>query len=757
MKTDKDASKHHEFSTDAPKEFPSEDQLDRSGFSEEIARALINWRNKETLVVSLCGEWGSGKSTLANFIKHHLRKSDPDALIVDYNPWEWSGQEKVFEGFFRQIGTLFGKTDRKKWTRRLLNRWLGLGLTLKSANIVSTTLPGWIPAIIGLVALFGIGARNQLQKDWLTVSAYVLVTLAVVSPLLKIPEAIAKLLKEYQPDETLDDLRDEIAIELKKLDRPIIIFIDDIDRLTDTEIALLFQLIKANIKLPNIVFFLMFQKSVVTTAIGKLVSEDGSKYLRKIVQVEWETPIPFDDQIRPILLNGLNTILSEGNPKIEWDKSRWNILFSDGLWPYFENLRDINRFLSSFKFYFRLQLKENVLEVNPLDLMAIEVLRMFDNPAYTALAKSSDWNEQSAMARVWRGKKVLEETKIHLDTIIEEDVRSTVKKAALTAILKNLFPEVYGYPGTQDDFLKELRLCHSDHFYKYFRGSLDLKNAIASRWRDFLAVAGDREKACIALRSAINEGRLEELLTHLFAARNSVSSVALLPIVTALFDVADEFPKVSFGPGLFDAQVTAFRFIHFRLLNESVAIRTQLIKTAIAETTGFSLVLFFISHEDTVAQTRHPERNHVVLASDAKVLEDMGLSLIRKRAQDGILLKGKHGVAAIFLWQNWASREEVAKWAVAFASIPANALILLNTLMTESSTNDAAPEPLFIASTFEPFIDLVSLKTYVDQVPTSDLNDLEKKHVLLLKTAVDRKNAGLAYEQIHFRDCPVNG
>ena len=188
-----------------------------------------------------------------------------------------------------------------------------------------------------------------------------------------------------------------------------------------------------------------------------------------------------------------------------------------------------------------------MLEVNPLDLMAVEVLRMFDNPAYMALAKSTDWNEQGATMRVWRRKKALEETKARLDAIVEVDGRTASKKAALSAIFLNLFPEFYGHSGTEGDFLKELRICHPEHFHKYFRGSLDLKNAIASRWQNFLAVAGDRGKACVALRAAIKEEKLEELLTHLFAARDDVSSMALLPLVTALFDVADEFPKGCFG------------------------------------------------------------------------------------------------------------------------------------------------------------------------------------------------------------------
>jgi Cdc6-like AAA superfamily ATPase len=746
----------HLFGTDAPKEDPKDDQLDRAPFSEEIARALVNWQDKRTLVVSLCGEWGTGKTTICNFVKYYLRQADPDVLYVDFNPWEWSAQEKVFEGFFQQIGSLFGKTDHAKRTRQLLRRWRWLALTLKTANVVHEGLPKWIPATIGMLALFGATAGGILQNWWVATGTAVLASLAILVGVLQIPEALIRMLQENSSDITLDDLRSEIAAELEKLKKPVIVFVDDIDRLTNTEIALLFQLVKANVQLPNVVFFLTFQKSVVVKAIANLISEDGAKYLRKIIQIEWETPVPGGAQIRPLLLKGIETVLNDGNPKIKWDKQRWQSIFSSGIWPYFENLRDIQRFLGTFKFYFQLQLKNNVLEVNALDLFATEVLRIFDNHAYLAISQSADWTKDGDTAVTWRGVKALDESKERLNSIIEQPERTASKKAALKIIFANLFPHPYGLGGDKDGFLKDLRICHSQHFHKYFRGTLDARDAFASRWHDFLNAANDRTRAREVIEKAIREDALEEFLSHLYAARKDVTSTALASVVTALFDVGDQFPRRTVGIGLFDAEVTTYRFIHFRLLDETEASRTDLLKEALSTTSGFYLPINFIHYEDEASRKRHPEIARVTAATEVKWLEEFGLKLIRKRAADGTLLSNEKDDFAFFCWQNWAGPAEAKEWVANFAADPKKALLLLKCLTSRSGPGDGTEEPFLVTRIVEDIIDLEKLNSQIGLIPSGELTQDDQQYVLLLRTAISLKRAGKPYAEVHLRGCPTN-
>ncbi len=44
-----------------------------------------------------------------------LRKSKRECpYIVEFNPWQWAGQEQLAEAFFQEIGAVLDKADRSK-------------------------------------------------------------------------------------------------------------------------------------------------------------------------------------------------------------------------------------------------------------------------------------------------------------------------------------------------------------------------------------------------------------------------------------------------------------------------------------------------------------------------------------------------------------------------------------------------------------------------------------------------------------------
>jgi predicted KAP-like P-loop ATPase len=112
-------SKRPQFSADQPLTNPADDRLNRARFSTEISRSISNWSGRDSLVVSLTGEWGSGKSTIKNFVLYDLKDK---AHVFEFNPWQWSGQDKLLEAFLWQLGALFGKEDIAKKTKKLASR-----------------------------------------------------------------------------------------------------------------------------------------------------------------------------------------------------------------------------------------------------------------------------------------------------------------------------------------------------------------------------------------------------------------------------------------------------------------------------------------------------------------------------------------------------------------------------------------------------------------------------------------------------------
>jgi predicted KAP-like P-loop ATPase len=151
------------FSADRPIDDIPQDRLGRSRFASKLAEAVCAWNEeKDGLVLALYGDWGSGKTSLKNLFKCYCAKGK-DPYVVEFNPWQWSGQDKIFEAFFQQVGIRLGKHDVSKRSAKLAKKWkyyaacwgLASELTGHLRRAVTTFLViGWPVAVWGF-ALVG--------------------------------------------------------------------------------------------------------------------------------------------------------------------------------------------------------------------------------------------------------------------------------------------------------------------------------------------------------------------------------------------------------------------------------------------------------------------------------------------------------------------------------------------------------------------------------------------------------------------------
>jgi predicted KAP-like P-loop ATPase len=316
-----------------------EDELIRSEFADRVAKELLGWnRRNDSLVIGLNGDWGTGKTTLKNFILNCISarckgNKLPPLAVVEFNPWRWSNQNKILEGFFNEVGSIFDSKyfpDTSK-AKRLAHLWDGFAMASTTFGGLAKRIQLSVTAVFALLAGGSGVLSNYLPigqvEPWLSVLSIGLFLIATACFFFsKVAENLVKWVnwKVNIPGLSLDEARKKLQSELKTLNAPILVVIDDIDRLTNSEMRLMVQLVKANVNFPNVIYLLLFQKEVLARALDDDSGANGMGFLDKIVQVELQVPSAPDFRMRKMLGDGLDQIWTKA--RFRWreeEKTRW--------------------------------------------------------------------------------------------------------------------------------------------------------------------------------------------------------------------------------------------------------------------------------------------------------------------------------------------------------------------------------------------------------------------------------------------------
>lgn len=283
-----------------------EDVLGRKKFVENMVDIITSYKDTNSLTIGFYGKWGSGKTSIINLVSTQLEEQE--YKIIHFNPWNFKGQDELIQCFFKEFYNQLDMVNYHKVFTKLGNFF----------------------KIMGKILSFGI---------------YV----PVISPYATI---IAPLIKEYGEtlnnltyDKSLEDIKNKISKALIKLNKKIVVFIDDVDRLSDVEICQIFQLVKLLGDFKNVIYVLAMDKDVVVSALQISQKEHSEEYIEKIVQLPINVPDVSQLKVQSVLAEKLYMLCKDLN---EFLPSRNNDLSRTGFWQQFSNLRDVHRFLNVF-------------------------------------------------------------------------------------------------------------------------------------------------------------------------------------------------------------------------------------------------------------------------------------------------------------------------------------------------------------------------------------------------------------------------
>ncbi len=340
--------------TDKPILSHSDDILGRSALAENIAKVVknccsFNITKNESFVIGIQGEWGSGKTSLLNMIEENIDGNE--TVLVKMNSWMTVDAIQLMQEFFRTFLSAINKAEK---------------------SIVTSAKHDWTIRRQKLISYF---------NAFLDSSSF---SIGIGASGLK--PSISVNLQKLRGSESLNIKKEDIVDILGQNDKTIVFFIDDIDRLNELEIGILFQLIKNIADFPKVVYILAYDVNIVSSALDKIHSGRGKSYIEKIVQYTLDVPLIEKDMLDDYFVNEIASILSKDGSlcevRIELDKLSMDKCFQEiyyeGISFYLKSIRDCKRTLNGFSFEYNV-LKENVFFA---DLLSLTVLKLYDLEVY---------------------------------------------------------------------------------------------------------------------------------------------------------------------------------------------------------------------------------------------------------------------------------------------------------------------------------------------------------------------------------------
>lgn len=325
----------------------------------------------------------------------------------------------------------------------------------------------------------------------------------------------------------LDKVREALDARLRELDRPLVVFVDDIDRLEPEQIRMLLRQVKANTNLPNIVFVLLFQPSIVERALDPVADGDGRAFLEKVVQASFDLPAVPVSVVHRMFGQELSALAEPYATDVNgFTQTRWGNAFVGCIQPLLRNMRDARRLISSIAVHMPLHVAGDVFEVNIIDFVLLESLRVFEPDLHEALFRE---RELVLQERRYQGDGRRDANKAAAEQLLE--VVSEERRVIARDALKELFPPLeWAYGGTNyaDGFhtgwLTAKRVCTRRYFPRYFELQTAVGEISERRFVEFLDATATEEGLSLAQRYGFRHIKLE---SPLLVSSNSDGSLAL--------------------------------------------------------------------------------------------------------------------------------------------------------------------------------------------------------------------------------------
>jgi|GEM_PF-2399421 len=342
---------------DRPIQTVGQDRLNRSAFVQSLANRLVRDGKSTGLVLGLNGSWGSGKTSILNLLQDELqlRSKYNQPLVVRFEPWLISNRDDLISNFFATL------------TEALREK-------LGHFDVYNSGQDQRYDQAIGIISEYG-EALSPLFNTLVPTSGIGI-------------KALASYLKsDHEKRSSVHYKRSLVRRQLQYFEFPIVVMIDELDRIEDNEIRTMAQLLRSIGDFENISYIVAFDERRVLQSLGggsdQESIEHGRSYLEKIIQISVQLPIINSRGIAELLRAELDELYSSFNIALSRSQKEKLDFILEGITPIpIATSRDIRKIMADYA--------GRVLEfsgiVDPVELFAFIVLSHKDPRSVSRIA-----------------------------------------------------------------------------------------------------------------------------------------------------------------------------------------------------------------------------------------------------------------------------------------------------------------------------------------------------------------------------------
>ena len=521
--------------------------------------------------------------------------------------------------------------------------------------------------------------------------------------------------------------------------------------LLQTKSDSLFRVIKAVANLPKVTYILAFDKDIVASALSTFHERSGSDYLEKIVQVPFELPLPDKPSLRKLLFERIDLPLAPLDAT-DFDQQYWSNIFFDGIDWLIETPRDITRLANTLAVTFSAVRGE----VNPVDFIAIEAIRVFAPNIYHIIRQNPGEFTGHSKGYHQENKKSFHEAYIGaLPPNFQTPLQNLLQR--LFPKLQRLWSNVFYDAESEPLWRRDLRVCSKEVFPIYFRLEIPEWTIGVQEIRRNLEHSGNSHEFASILKS-LGEVKAPTGMTraHVFLQRledftqDAIPKDHIRPILFGLFDAADMLLIAEPDRGFMDFGVsTQIGRIVWRLLRRlELDERVRTLEELVDFGGSLALIVREVAvlgqmHGKYSAKEKTPDHEQLVSLETQESLEKRAALRIARDAESGNLLVSPSLAEILQSWKEWQETDDCDRWVAIMLNDPKFLISLVSSAMSVGYSHsighlgDRAPRINYHVNLplLSRFIDVNSARSILERIiEEAELSDRER---LALKTFVN--------------------